>query len=182
MLADVVFAPLREIGALLEPYGVKCVSAGALGLPEPAETGTTFVQNALIKARALDKLSDQFVEWMNEEVAKLVEAWASYEQTPNTKQTKFELHRRAHDLKGLAPTYGYPLVGRICASLCKLTGDEHGDINAPITLLKAHVDAVKAAAAGIGFILASSDGRAVISPARWRSMNRRKSTGGLVDP
>ena len=43
---------LREIGALLEPYGVKCLSAGSLGLPEPAETGTSFVENALIKARA----------------------------------------------------------------------------------------------------------------------------------
>ncbi len=43
---------LREIGALLAPYGVDCVSAGELGLPEPEETGTTFVENALIKARA----------------------------------------------------------------------------------------------------------------------------------
>ncbi len=43
---------LKEISALLEPHGVKCLSAGSLGLPEPAETGTTFVQNALIKARA----------------------------------------------------------------------------------------------------------------------------------
>ncbi|MGX7952750.1 RdgB/HAM1 family non-canonical purine NTP pyrophosphatase [Tsuneonella sp. HG249] len=43
---------LKEIGVLLEPYGVKCISAGSLGLPEPKETGTTFVQNALIKARA----------------------------------------------------------------------------------------------------------------------------------
>ena len=43
---------LREIQALLAPYGVDCVSAGELGLPEPAETGTTFAENALIKARA----------------------------------------------------------------------------------------------------------------------------------
>lgn len=43
---------LKEIGALLEPYGVKCISAGSLGLPEPAETGKTFAENALIKARA----------------------------------------------------------------------------------------------------------------------------------
>lgn len=43
---------LKEISALLEPYGVDCVSAGDLGLPEPEETGTTFVENALIKARA----------------------------------------------------------------------------------------------------------------------------------
>ena len=43
---------LKEIQALLEPYGLECLSAGALGLPEPPETGTTFVENALIKARA----------------------------------------------------------------------------------------------------------------------------------
>ena len=43
---------LREIAALLAPYGLDCVSAGDLGLPEPAETGTTFAENALIKARA----------------------------------------------------------------------------------------------------------------------------------
>ena len=48
---------LKEISALLEPYGVKCISAGSLGLPEPAETGTTFVQNALLKARAAAEAS-----------------------------------------------------------------------------------------------------------------------------
>ncbi|MCB2057485.1 MAG: non-canonical purine NTP pyrophosphatase, partial [Novosphingobium sp.] len=43
---------LKEIGALLAPHGVNCISAGSLGLPEPPETGKTFVENALIKARA----------------------------------------------------------------------------------------------------------------------------------
>ena len=48
---------LKEIGALLVPYGVQCISAGALGLPEPAETGKTFAENALIKARAAAQAS-----------------------------------------------------------------------------------------------------------------------------
>ncbi|WP_427966970.1 RdgB/HAM1 family non-canonical purine NTP pyrophosphatase [Altererythrobacter sp.] len=48
---------LKEISALLEPYGIKCLSAGSLGLPEPAETGKTFVENALIKARAAAEAS-----------------------------------------------------------------------------------------------------------------------------
>ena len=48
---------LREISALLEPHGVECLSAGALGLPEPAETGTTFAENALIKARSAAEAS-----------------------------------------------------------------------------------------------------------------------------
>lgn len=43
---------LKEISALLEPYGLSCISAGSLGLPEPPETGRTFTENALIKARA----------------------------------------------------------------------------------------------------------------------------------
>ncbi len=48
---------LKEIQALLAPYGIECLSAGALGLPEPAETGTTFVENALIKAQAAAQAS-----------------------------------------------------------------------------------------------------------------------------
>src|SRR3569833_332412 len=48
---------LKEMAALLAPYGVDCISAGSLGLPEPAETGKTFVENALIKARAAAEAS-----------------------------------------------------------------------------------------------------------------------------
>ena len=48
---------LREIAALLAPYGLECVSAGDLGLPEPAETGVTFAENALIKARSAAEAS-----------------------------------------------------------------------------------------------------------------------------
>lgn len=43
---------VREIGELLAPFGVEVVSAGALGLDEPEETGTTFVANAELKAHA----------------------------------------------------------------------------------------------------------------------------------
>lgn len=41
-----------ELVELLAPWGVEVVSAGDLGLPEPEETGETFVDNALLKARA----------------------------------------------------------------------------------------------------------------------------------
>ncbi len=43
---------VREIGDLLKPYKVEVVSAGALGLDEPEETGATFRENAELKARA----------------------------------------------------------------------------------------------------------------------------------
>ena len=43
---------IREIGELLRPYGVDVRSAGDAGVPEPAETGGSFAQNAALKARA----------------------------------------------------------------------------------------------------------------------------------
>ncbi|HEY1638586.1 MAG TPA: non-canonical purine NTP pyrophosphatase, partial [Rhizomicrobium sp.] len=43
---------VREIGELLSPYGIETKSAGALKLPEPEETGATFAENALLKARS----------------------------------------------------------------------------------------------------------------------------------
>lgn len=43
---------LAELADLLSPYGVTLLGAGALGLAEPAETETTFVGNARIKAHA----------------------------------------------------------------------------------------------------------------------------------
>ncbi len=43
---------LREMTELLRMYGVEAVSAGALSLSEPPETGTTFRDNARIKAQA----------------------------------------------------------------------------------------------------------------------------------
>jgi XTP/dITP diphosphohydrolase len=40
-----------ELRALLAPYGIAALSAAELGLPEPQETGLSFSDNAIIKAR-----------------------------------------------------------------------------------------------------------------------------------
>jgi XTP/dITP diphosphohydrolase len=48
---------VREIRALLGPYGIEPVSAAELDLPEPEETGTTFVANAELKALQAADLS-----------------------------------------------------------------------------------------------------------------------------
>ena len=46
---------VREISALLEPFGIEPISASELDLPEPEENGTTFAENALLKAHASSK-------------------------------------------------------------------------------------------------------------------------------
>ncbi len=43
---------LREFADLIAPFGFEAKSAREYGLPEPDETGTTFEQNAYIKAHA----------------------------------------------------------------------------------------------------------------------------------
>jgi XTP/dITP diphosphohydrolase len=47
----------REIAALLKPLDVEIISAKDLNLPEPEETGATFSENAILKAKAAAEAS-----------------------------------------------------------------------------------------------------------------------------
>ena len=42
---------ISEISALLTPFGIKSIPASQFNLPEPEETGKTFAENSLIKAK-----------------------------------------------------------------------------------------------------------------------------------
>ena len=42
----------RENADLLAPFGLEVLSAGDLGLPEPEETGSSYTENAVLKAKA----------------------------------------------------------------------------------------------------------------------------------
>jgi XTP/dITP diphosphohydrolase len=48
---------LREISALMQPFGIECIAASELDIPEPEETGVTFADNADLKARFSADLS-----------------------------------------------------------------------------------------------------------------------------
>ena len=48
---------LTELGAILGPLGFDLESQAALDIPSPEETGSTFVENALIKAKAVSRVS-----------------------------------------------------------------------------------------------------------------------------
>ena len=49
---------VKEIGDLLDPFGLDVISAGALNLPEPEETGTSYIANAELKARAASQAAN----------------------------------------------------------------------------------------------------------------------------
>jgi len=50
---------LREFDDLLEPFGITVRSAGEFGLAEPAETSSTFIGNARIKAHFAARETEQ---------------------------------------------------------------------------------------------------------------------------
>ena len=101
--------------------------------------------SALAKAEAaLANLSSQFDEWLNDELRKIDAARTAIGAEGYTTATAETLYLRAHDMKGLGGTYGYPLITRVAASLCKLTDEEHVRMKAPLYLIDAHLDAIKA--------------------------------------
>lgn len=104
---------------------------------------------AIAKAEAaLKSLSGNFTEWLNDELVKLDAARARIHAEGLNADTGETLYLRAHDLKGLGATYEFPIVTRIAGSLCKLIDDPDSRMDAPMFLVDAHIDAIKAAVRG----------------------------------
>ena len=100
---------------------------------------------AIAKAEeALKAMSAQFGQWLQDEIVKLDKAQADIRSQGYNEQTAEALYFRAHDLKGLGTTYQYPLVTRLAGSLCKMMDEPGKRMAAPIVLIDAHVDAIKA--------------------------------------
>jgi len=101
--------------------------------------------SAIAKAEeALKAMSSQFGQWLEDEIVKLDKAQSDIRAVGYTLATAEALYYRAHDLKGLGTTYQYPLVTRLAGSLCKLLDDPSKRMAAPLVLLDAHIDAIKA--------------------------------------
>jgi hypothetical protein len=101
---------------------------------------------AIAKAEAaLKSLSGNFAQWLQDEITKLDEARQRIRVEGLTAASGENLYLRAHDLKGLGATYEFPLVTRLAGSLCRLIDDPDTRLQAPMFLVDAHIDAIKAA-------------------------------------
>jgi len=122
------------------PNTLRLKVGGRLGGIDPA---------AIAKAEAaLKSLSGNFSEWLNDELVKLESARQRIRTEGLTAETAETLYLRAHDLKGLGATYEFPLVTRIAGSLCKLIDDPETRLDAPMFLVDAHIDGIKASVRG----------------------------------
>lgn len=123
---------LEEMADLLAPFGISVSSAADHGLPEPEETGSSFVENARIKAHAaaratgMPALSDD----SGIEIAALGGApgvyTADWAETPNGRDFVMAM-TRAHDLleEVGAP---HPRLARFCCTLVLAWPDGHDEV------------------------------------------------------
>lgn len=106
----------------------------------------TVDMDALARAEsALQSLSGQFQEWMEDEINKLVSAHGAAKAAGWSDQPMDTLYGHSHDVKGLAGTYEYPLVTRLAGSLCRLIETPAARVAARTlpALIDAHVEAMR---------------------------------------
>ena len=123
---------LQEVADLTGPFGIEVVGAAELELPEPEETGTTFVENARIKAHAAAKatglpaLSDDSgieIDALGGGPGVYTADWA---ETPNGRDFVMAMTRAHDELEALnAP---HPRTARFCCTFVMAWPDGHDEI------------------------------------------------------
>src|SRR4051812_3079438 len=93
---------------------------------------------------ALADLSTEFNAWMDTECERLLQARLKLKSVGVTDATRDELFRAAHDIKGEAETFGFPLAGKVGDSLCRVIEHTPDFARIPMALIDQHVDAVRA--------------------------------------
>jgi len=114
----------------LEKFKVKFIAAG---------------DDPLTRAEAaLEQLSGEFGGWMTAECERLDEARHRVKNSGLTKSNLDLLFRAAHDIKGGAATFGYPLAAAAAESLCRVLEHTPDRDRIPVSLIDQHVDAIRA--------------------------------------
>ena len=94
--------------------------------------------------KALADLSTEFSTWMDAECERLDAARRRVAADGFTAAAKEALFYAAHDVKGEAATFGFPLVAPAAESLCRLIEHTPDATRIPVKLVDQHVDAVRA--------------------------------------
>lgn len=93
---------------------------------------------------ALAELADDFAQWMDLECARLDAARNAIKASGANTATREALFHAAHDMKGQAATFGFPLVAPVADSLCRLIEHSPDFTRVPTHLIDQHVDAILA--------------------------------------
>lgn len=105
---------------------------------------TEIAMDAIAQAEdALNEIKSEFRGWMNDECETMEAARMAIHREGRTPESIRTIFAAAHDIRGHAAVFGYPLAGKIAGTLCRLI-DECAASDIPLTLVDSHVDAVRA--------------------------------------
>jgi chemotaxis protein histidine kinase CheA len=93
---------------------------------------------------ALAELAGEFAVWMEHECGRLDAARTAIRAAGINDASRDTLFRAAHDIKGQAETFGFPLVAPVADSLCRLIEHTPDMSRIPLALVDQHVDAIRA--------------------------------------
>ena len=93
---------------------------------------------------ALAELAGDFSVWMDQECMRLDAARNTIKAAGITPGNRDVLFRAAHDIKGQAATFGFPMVAPVADSLCRLIEHIPDIARLPLRLIDQHVDAIRA--------------------------------------
>ncbi|MBT8414101.1 MAG: RdgB/HAM1 family non-canonical purine NTP pyrophosphatase [Boseongicola sp.] len=123
---------LEEIADLISEFGISVVGAAEKGLPEPEETGTTFVENARLKAHAavsatgLPALADDSgieIDALDGQPGVYTADWA---ETPDGRDFVMAMTRSHEALEAIkAPL---PRTARFCCTFVLAWPDGHDEV------------------------------------------------------
>ncbi len=103
------------------------------------------IDDAVARAEAaLASLAGEFRSWMQVECERLAAAHAAIERNGFSREAIDELFRAAHDIKGGAATFGYPVAADTATSLCRIIEHAPDLTKVPGGLIGHHVDAIVA--------------------------------------
>ena len=90
---------------------------------------------------AMEELKSEFANWAQDDVHRLVTAREAFAVKPDS-TTRAGLLRAAHDMKGQASTFNYPLIARVAGSLSHLIHGLADTAELSLGLVDAHVNAI----------------------------------------
>jgi HPt (histidine-containing phosphotransfer) domain-containing protein len=93
---------------------------------------------------ALAGLAGEFSSWMESECTRLDATRRDVRAKGFDKATHQALFHAAHDIKGDAPTFGFPAATGLADSLCRLLEHTPDMTRIPFALVDQHVDAIRA--------------------------------------
>jgi HPt (histidine-containing phosphotransfer) domain-containing protein len=94
--------------------------------------------------KALAGLSGEFKNWMTIEADRLSAAHITVLRDGFNTETREELFRAAHDIKGDAATFGFPSAGAAAESLCRIIEHAPDLDKVPSELIAHHINAIQA--------------------------------------